>query len=145
MINLQFKKTRPDAKAPTYATEGAACFDLYSTLWHTLDKDQPFVVVDTGIAVDIPDGWCMKVFSRSGHGFNYSVRLANSVGIIDSDFVGSIKVKLALDDPDKELIICTGDRIAQAMLVPVERCEFVEVEELKETQRGAGGFGSTGA
>ena len=89
----------------------------------------------------------MLVFSRSGHGFNHAVRLANSVGVIDSDYRGEVKVKLACDDcPDDEppLKINPGDRIAQAMVLPIPRVEFEEVTELSATARGQGGFGSTG-
>ncbi len=91
----------------------------------------------------------MLIFSRSGHGFNHNARLANCVGVIDSDYRGEVLVKLSMDDefcdPETELYIRPGDRIAQAMLVQVPRCEFEVVEQLTITERGAGGFGSTGA
>ena len=97
-------------------------------------------------------GWAMLIFSRSGQGFNHSVRLANCVGVIDAGFRGEVMVKLTSDalesDPaitDKPpYFVQPGDRIAQAMLVPVHRVAFEVVEELGESERGAGGLGSTG-
>lgn len=87
-------------------------------------------------------------FSRSGHGFKHNVRLANCVGVIDSDYRGSVKVKLIADatpDDSPGLVIKPGDRVAQALVLPVPRVVFEEVAALSETERGAGGFGSTGA
>lgn len=144
MILMKVKKLHPDAVLPTYATPGAACFDLYAvedgyvdTIAHTSE------IIPTGLAFEIPPGWVMKVYSRSGHAFKNNVRLANCVAIIDSDFRGEIMIKLAADD-DAALSIKAGDRVAQAMLERVEPVEFVEVDELGDTARGTGGFGSTG-
>ena len=86
----------------------------------------------------------MLIYSRSGHGFKNDVRLANCVGVIDADYRGELMVKLT-GDTYGQLTIKPGDRIAQAMLVPVMKVHFKEVQELSETVRGAGGFGSTGA
>lgn len=145
-MELKVKKLHEDAILPTYGSEGAACFDLYTFQDGILVDYSPTGIFDTGIAFEIPEGWAMLVYSRSGHGFNKNVRLSNCVGVIDSDYRNSVKVKLTLDHV-RELSyfkVEAGDRIAQAMLVPVERVSFVEVDELSETARGTGGFGSTG-
>lgn len=86
----------------------------------------------------------MLIFSRSGHGFNYGARLANCVGVIDSDYRGEVKVKITCDE-SRGIVMERGARIAQAMIVPVPRVHFDEVAELSPTERGTGGFGSTGA
>jgi dUTP pyrophosphatase len=86
----------------------------------------------------------MLVFSRSGHGFNYLTRLANCVGVIDSDYRGTIAVKL-VNDGGPPFTIKAGDRIAQGLIVPAPRIDFEVVSELEDTVRGEGGFGSTGS
>ena len=85
----------------------------------------------------------MLVYSRSGHGFKHGVRLANSVGVIDSDYRGEVSIGLRNDSPLR-FDYKAGDRLAQAMILPVPMVELVEVEELSDTERGTGGFGSTG-
>lgn len=141
-MKLKVKKLHPDAVIPTYATSGAACFDLYAVDLEG-EKNIESAVVKTGLAFEIPDGWQMLIFSRSGHGFKHNVRLANCVGVIDQDYRGEVKVKLTAD-LNGSLSIFKGDRIAQAQLIPVHRVTFEEVSELTETERGDGGFGSTG-
>lgn len=139
------------AKLPTYGTDGAACFDLYVDLgenpdpveYRTDSHGANTMVVGTGLSFGIPDGWAMLLFSRSGQAFKENTRLANCVGVIDSDYRGEVKVKLARDD-HRQINVSHGERIAQAMLVPVERVEFYAVSALDETARGEGGFGSTG-
>ena len=127
---------------PQYATSGAACFDLHTThrgkvpAWDS-------ATFHTGLAVEVPENHVLLIYSRSGHGFKSGLRLANAVGVIDSDFRGEIVVKLH-NDTRIEFGFETGDRIAQAMLVPVPRVTFEVVDELTDTTRGAGGFGSTG-
>ena len=129
---------------PAYGTEGAACFDLQSTtpevIFISPGKSHIF---GTGLEFAIPDHHMMQVFSRSGHGFKSSVTLANSVGIIDSDYRGEVKVKLR-NDGDKPFTVSLGNKIAQAMVMPIQTVMFTEVDELPETARGKGGFGSTG-
>jgi dUTP pyrophosphatase len=88
----------------------------------------------------------MLIFSRSGHGFKNNIRLSNCTGVIDSDYRGEVQVKLASDDPDGAVFsVAHGDRIAQAMVLPIEQVSFEEVTELSTTERGEGGFGSTGS
>ena len=85
----------------------------------------------------------LLIYSRSGHGFKNDIRLANCTGVIDSDYRGEVKVKLT-SDGDCDFAVNAGDRIAQAMLIPVPKVELMAVTELSDTERGTGGFGSTG-
>lgn len=140
-VILKYKKVNKDAKEPIYATPGAACFDLHSTNYGLVPRNGSYIF-NTGLAFDIPSGHVMLVFSRSGDGFKQGVRLANCTGVIDSDYRGEVKVKLRADEELK--IVTKGDRIAQAMLIPIPLVLFQEVEELSETIRGDEGFGSTG-
>lgn len=151
-MKLNVKKLHPDAIIPKYATPGAACFDLHAlgSEWKINDQEFGEVVVRgtsrvfrTGLAFEVPPGWVMKIYSRSGHGFKNDTRLSNCVGIIDSDYRGEIQVKLRADGSG--LTVRPGDRIAQAMLVQAPQVELIEVEELSDTERGTGGFGSTGS
>ena len=147
-MQLKVKKLLAEATIPVYATQGAACFDLHACL---PDSDAAIntcpnatVVIPTGLAFEVPEGHVMLIYSRSGHGFKLNTRLANCVGVIDSDYRGEVRVKLTRDDGGS-LFVTHGDRIAQAMIVPVPRVELIEVDDLDETERGASGFGSTGA
>ena len=142
-MKVRIKKLHPDAIIPTYATEGAACFDIYSLTANVMVKGVPPLIFRTGISIEVPDGHVMKVYSRSGHGFINGVRLANCTGIIDSDYRGEIMVRLQNDD-GHQFEIKVGDRIAQAMIIPVSQVSFEVVEELSETKRGEGGLGHTG-
>ena len=147
MKTLKVKKLHPDAILPTYATAGSACFDLYSIDAGKVGGSQGRCTLRlrTGLAFEVPPGHVMQVFSRSGHGFKYGIRLANCVGVIDSDYRGEVEVMLVADSPSCTLDVGKGDRIAQAIVVPFERQELAWAEELTETARGAAGFGSTGA
>jgi deoxyuridine 5''-triphosphate nucleotidohydrolase (dut) len=142
MIPLKIKRLSPDAIIPRYATAGAACFDLHSISDDTLEPGMAGEI-RTGLAVEIPANHVMLVYSRSGHGFRYGVRLANAVGVIDSDYRGEVRIKLR-NDGTVPLAINRGDRIAQAMVLPAPKVQMVEVEDLTSTERGDGGFGSTG-
>ncbi len=138
-MKVKIKQLRENAVVPEYATPGSACFDLVSTHNGVVNPD---CIFDTGLAFAIPEKHVMLVFSRSGHGFKDGVRLANCVGVIDSDYRGELKIKL-LTDHNKKLF-SVGDRIAQALILPYEQAEFLLVKELDDTERGAGGFGSSG-
>lgn len=152
-IGLKVKRLRPDVQLPAYGTDGAACFDIHvdSDSWQVTTRaygvevlpDRP-VVFNTGLAFEVPEGWALMIYSRSGHGFKNDTRLANCVGVIDSDYRGELMVKLTADSPNG-IKVYPGDRIAQAMLVQVPRVRFIEVDDLSSTERGEGGFGSTGA
>lgn len=132
-MQVNIKYLHPEAKTPTYANPGDACFDLYAAV------KEDTVTYDTGIAFEVPEGHAMMVYSRSGHGFNHGAHLCNAVGIIDAPYRGSVKVRF-----NRPIQAKVGDRIAQAMIVPVERVEFKVKAELTPTERGEGGFGSTG-
>lgn len=140
---IKFVKTNIYGKAPVYATDGSAAFDFFAATSGTVYPNNP-LVVDTGIAVEIPKGYCLKIYSRSGQGFNKNIRLANCVGIIDSDYRGSIKIKLTPDAGNSFLSVSVGDRIAQGIIEKCDKWYFEEVNKLNETERSTGGFGSTG-
>lgn len=140
-MQIKTKRLTPEAKLPTYATDGSGCFDIYCTNDGWV---QDTAVFNTGLSFEIPVGYVMLVFSRSGHGFKNDIRLANCVGIIDSDYRGELKVKLTNDEKIDGMAVYVGDRIAQAMVIPFEQVQFLEVDELSETERGTCGFGSTG-
>lgn len=141
-MKVAVKLLSETAKLPVYATKGAAAFDISASERSYLPA-MGSVKLKTGLAFEIPEGYVMLVFSRSGHGFSKDIRLANCVGVIDSDYRGELGIKLTADDFD-ELRIEAGDRIAQGMVLPVEQVSFTLVEELSTTERGDGGFGSTG-
>lgn len=150
-IEVAVKRLHKDALLPYHATAGAACFDIAACGIGegesvTLDYDKnPSHVFKTGLAFAVPAGFVMNIYSRSGHGFKHGVRLANSVGKIDSDYRGELMVKLTIDKGGQPLTIRDGDRIAQGEVVRDGGAIFVVAEELPSTERGAGGFGSTGA
>lgn len=131
-----------DAIIPAYATEGAAAFDLHC-INDGLVLSKGSDLFKTGLAFEIPEGYVMLVTGRSGYGFKHGVRLANCVGVIDSDYRGEVLIKL-VSDGDTDLFIEPRERIAQAMIVPIQQVTFDNVDELSSTERGDGGFGSTG-
>lgn len=141
-MNLNVQKLHLDAITPTYATPGAACFDL-----HSIEDAKVLpggaATVDTGLAFEVPNGYAMMVYSRSGHGFKNAVRLANCTGVIDSDYRGPLLIRLVCDS-GLGLRIQKGERVAQAMLVPVQTHTFTVIDKLTDTARGSGGLGSTG-
>lgn len=139
---LKMKRLHPAAIVPSYATDGSACFDLSTVDSGTIEPGSRASFA-LGWSVEIPRGWVLKIYSRSGHGFKNGVRLCNIVGIIDSDYRGPLLVGLHNDDK-VAFTVKAGDRIAQAMLERVETFTFEEVETLSDTERGSGGFGSTG-
>ena len=155
MLNVKVNKTVESATLPLRATEGAAAYDLATVHGGNITPGEA-KVFDTGLQMEIPSGYCMLVFSRSGHGFNKGLRLANSVGVIDSDYRGNIMVKLH-NDSKGTYQIEAGDRIAQAMIIKSEEVEFLPAKlegstgnevvstGLTKTARGKKGFGSTGA
>jgi dUTP pyrophosphatase len=142
-MNIKVKLLSSLAQMPAYATAGSACFDI-ATIDDNIDIGPGgFTILKTDLAFEIPPGYVMMVYSRSGHGFKNGVRLANSVGVIDSDYRGELMVKLH-NDGNRVFSVNQGDRIAQAMIVPVTQVTFDATEELSDTARGTGGFGSTG-
>ena len=141
MINLKVKRLTDTAKLPTYAHDGDACFDLYAD--DVNDNFGGMYLCDTGLSVEVPLGYAMMIYSRSGHGFKNNMRLSNCVGVLDSGYRGPVVVKLTCDR-QTQYAPKVGDRIAQAMLIPVPVVTFEEVTELSDSERGEGGFGSSG-
>lgn len=138
-MKLGVYKLNPKAKIPKFESDGAACFDVVAI-------GREGCVYSTGLAFEIPEGYHLKFYSRSSHGFRDDIRLSNCTAIIDSDYKGEVKLKLAFDGPpsyhpDWPM---AGDRLAQAMLVKNVKTEIIEVFEQTESERGNGGFGSTG-
>ena len=154
---LKVKRVHESAIIPKYQTAGAACFDLHaatvdgsSLLGTNVNSGYP-VTCGTGLSFEVPEGYVMLVYSRSGHGFKHQVRLCNAVGVIDSDYRGEVMVQLVCDSTAYEddlahipMFVRPGDRIAQAMLIPVDQWAIEETSELNETERGDKGLGSTG-
>ena len=140
MINLKVKRLTDTAKLPTYAHDGDACFDLYAD---DVNVTSGGFLCNTGLSVEVPPGYAMMIYSRSGHGFKNNMRLANCVGVLDSCYRGPVMVKLTCDR-QIQYVPKVGDRIAQAMLIPVPVVTFEEVTELSDSERGDGGFGSSG-
>ena len=144
-VDVKIKLLKPGAKAPSYATPGSAAGDLYACVDEPVTL-QPgdIVAVPTGIAISAGrDDLVALVYGRSGLGTKFGVTLANSVGVIDSDYRGEIRVSL-INRGKEPYTVQPGDRIAQLMFCPVYAAAFTEVDELDDTQRGEGGFGSTG-
>jgi dUTP pyrophosphatase len=136
---IKFKRLSQDAQIPTRATEGSAGFDIYSKGFYII-KPQVRCLLDTGIAMQLPNNWWGELKPRSGLAAKHGLDVL--AGVIDSDFLGEIKVSLInLGEHDVE--IRKGDRIAQLIIQRYES-EWIEVEELRSTNRGHGGFGSTG-
>ena len=127
---------------PSYGSEGAACFDLQAAVSKVIPTGAT-VLVPTGLAFQIPRGYKIDVYSRSGLSTKGNLALANGVGIIDSDYRGEVMVAL-YNRSSEARSVKQGDRIAQAMLVPVPKVHLIQVDELESTERGDGGFGSTG-
>lgn len=141
-LDMPFKRMDERAIIPARSTDGAACFDLHALHGGVVPAGGSFDF-STGLAFEIPHGHVMFVFSRSGHAFKHGIRLVNSVGVIDSDYRGIVAAKLH-NDGRTDFPVRAGDRIAQALVLPVPLVCLVEVFALTDTARGAGGFGSTG-
>lgn len=142
---LKIKKVRENAKLPTRATSGSAGLDLYACIDEpiTLNKGDK-AVIPTGIALGLDDPYyAVFIHSRSGLAIKHGIALLNSVGVIDSDYRGEICVGV-IKLTEEPYTIQPFERVAQMVIKPVELPEIVEVEELDDTDRGAGGFGSTG-
>ena len=139
-IKLKIKKLHPDAVIPCYAKAGDAGMDLVavSEEW---DKNNTMVTYDTGLSVEIPEGYVGLLFPRSSVS-KTTLNLANSVGVIDSGYRGSLMLKFRyLEEGD---VYEVGDRVAQLVIMKLPFVEITEVTELSSSERGEGGFGSTG-
>ena len=145
-MKVYMKKVHPAAIMPTYGSAGAAGADLYALP----DADHPLVIasgetvfVHTGVAAAIPEGYVGLVYARSGLACKRGVAPANKVGVIDSDYRGEIMVALH-NHGETPQAIEPGDRVAQLVIAPVVQADFEWTEDLDDTTRGGGGFGSTG-
>lgn len=144
-VNMNVNKLNNDSIVPTKGLEYAAGLDLYAYI-ESGSVDIPAgatVKIGTGIAAEIPVGCFGGVFARSGLAAKRGLRPSNCVGVVDSDYRGEIIVAIH-NDSDKCETIHNGDRIAQLVIMPYINVSLQEVEELSDTKRGAGGFGSTG-
>ena len=138
-MKVKVKKLRPEAVLPTYATAGAACFDLYA-VEKTIIGPNATRLIPTGLAFELPPDHVMMLFLRSSmskRGF------VSNTGIVDSDYRGEVYIPVS-NVGGGYLFVDQSDRLCQAMIIPRPQVEFDEVEELTPTERGAGGFGSTG-
>ncbi len=141
-MQVNFQRLDPELKIPTTAHIGDAAVDLHARSGVVL-KPGERAIVATGIAVAIPHGYAGLVLPRSGHARRSGVGIANGPGLIDAGYRGEVGVLLINHGADT-VTFARGDRIAQLAIVPVPSVEWVEVEDLDETPRGGGGFGSTG-
>jgi dUTP pyrophosphatase len=151
-MKIQIKKLYPDAKLPHRAHLTDAGADLYAYIELnvatsrrelTIDPGETPTLVDTGFTMAIPDGYEAQIRPRSGLACKHGITVANSPGTIDSGFRGSVKVGL-VNLTNYPYVVNHGDRIAQMIISKVELAEFEEVYELDDTDRGTGGFGSSG-
>ncbi|MGN0085105.1 MAG: dUTP diphosphatase [Atopobiaceae bacterium] len=143
-IILPIKRLDEDVELPSYAYEGDAGLDLRSAEDVVL---KPFErrLVSTGLAIAIPDGYAGFVQPRSGLALREGLSMANTPGLIDAHYRGELKVCTINLDPEREIHITKGERIAQLVIQKVPRVSLMEVDSLDETDRGVGGFGSSGA
>jgi dUTP pyrophosphatase len=144
MQTVRVKKLHPNAKLPTYGSALAAGADLYACLEEpvTIGPGETYWV-STGIALEVPVGCAGLVYARSSLGAKRGLAPANKVGVVDSDYRGEVRVVLFNHSPEPQTIN-PGERVAQFVITPVVTPQYVEAEELLDTDRGTGGFGSTG-
>lgn len=171
-MEIKFKQTMGGLKIPKYATESSSCFDIYAAE-DAVIKPSEMVAIKTGLIFEPEDGYGIMLYPRSGISSKTSLRFANSVGVIDNDYRGEVKILLenAMPKPlvnnlvpayqlvdgtfiDGDyshgylplgtIIVKRGDRIAQAMPIKIEKANLIRTTEVSETKRGKGGFGSTG-
>ena len=141
---MKIKLLNEHAVVPTYGSDKAAGADLYAAIEKDLYiNPHETVIIGTGIAMEIPDGYFGAIFARSGLASKQGLRPANAVGVIDSDYRGEAKIALHNDTNDTQMIQA-GSRIAQLVILPYKPVTFEIVDDLDETDRGDQGFGSTG-
>ena len=143
-MKIRVKKLSDLAKLPTYGSDGAAGGDLVSAEeGEVVINPNETAFISTGIAMEIPEGYVGLIYARSGLACKRDLAPANKVGVIDSDYRGEIKVALH-NHGTKPQTVLPGERIAQIVITPFLRAEYEVVGELEDTERGGGGFGSTG-
>ena len=144
MVKVLIKKLDPKVKLPSYKTKGSSGLDLCSFIENSI-KIAPnnSSLIPTGLSVAIPEDCEIQIRPRSGLAAKLSISVLNTPGTIDSDYRGELKIIL-FNHSNKEFVVNNNDRIAQMVLMPVLKIDFEEVDELPDTLRGSGGFGSTG-
>jgi dUTP pyrophosphatase len=133
-----------DVPLPTYATIGSAGMDIYAAVEQDLTvKEGVTLLVPTGFSIEVPIGYEAQIRPRSGLAIKHNIGLMNSPGTIDSDYRGEVKIVFT-NYGKSDFVVKRGDRIAQMIIAKYERVEWVETDQLSETERGSGGFGHTG-
>ena len=147
MVEVNFIKKHPDANIPTRGSEKAAGWDLYAVIDNDLKQvvipPHETVEISTGLSIQPPEGYFGAIFPRSGLSTKQGLRPANCVGVCDEDYRGEYIVALH-NDTNVSQYVNHNDRIAQLVFLPYLSVEFIEMDALEETERGSGGFGSTG-
>lgn len=144
-MKVAIKKLDEKAIVPSYGSEYAAGADLYACLSGDLViPPHKTVLIPTGIAIELPLGYAGLIYARSGLATKKGLAPANKVGVVDCDYRGEVKVALH-NHSEEEQSVCAGERIAQLVITPYLTAEFSVGEELSQTERGDGGFGSTGS
>ena len=145
MVKVNFKKLNNEAIAPTYGTEFAAGADLYACEGTEVTFEPGETkLIHTGLSLEIPEGYAGLIYARSGIATKRGLAPANKVGVIDSDYRGEIMVSLHNHSKDVQTI-ADKERVAQLVITPFLKVEYTETDELSDTVRGVGGFGSTGS
>jgi dUTP pyrophosphatase len=143
-MKINIKRLNDNAMIPTRGSEYAAGYDLYACIENPITIPSHCTEkIGTGLAIEVPKGYFGAIFARSGLATKQGLRPANCVGVCDSDYRGEYIIALH-NDTDEAKLIMPGERIAQLVVIPFLEVEFNEVDELNNTERGTGGFGSTG-
>ena len=143
-MDVRFKRLNDLAKIPTRGSKFSAGYDLYAATDHDIQiPPHSTVMIGTGLAMELPVGWFGAIFARSGIATKRGLRPANCVGVADADYRNEYIVALHNDTTETKTVQA-GERIAQLVILPCQDIDFKEVDELHDTDRGMGGFGSTG-
>ena len=143
MVEISIKRVDPELPLPSYAHPGDAGADLHSAVDLTLQPGER-ALVPTGIAMALPEGYVALMHPRSGLAARHGISIVNAPGTIDAGYRGEVQVCLVNTDPHEPFTVSRGDRIAQLVIQRFESASFVEAEDLPESARGVGGYGSTG-
>ena len=144
MLNIPVVRAEADLELPAHATPGDAGVDLRASANVTIAARGGRALVPTGISIAIPDGYAGFIQPRSGLAYKHGVTVLNTPGLIDSGYRGELKVLLINTDPTTDFEVVRGERIAQLVIQAYEEVNFEEVQNLPDSERGLGGFGSTG-
>jgi len=144
MVKVLVKKLNPKVQLPTYKTKGSSGMDLMAFIESPIEiLPNTSALIPTGISVAIPNDFEIQIRPRSGLAVKFNISVLNTPGTIDSDYRGEIKIIL-FNHGNQKFIVKNNDRVAQMVLVPILKVNFEEVDNLPDTLRGSGGFGSTG-